>query len=106
MDRMLGIWPHSPVRDWRDSFQTMTALQPRIIIPGHGNPGDLAKARRDTGDYLDWLVREVEAALANWEPIDEAVERLAQAPAFEHLEHFASWHRRNVHQTYLQLEAN
>lgn len=106
MDRMLGVWPYSPVRDWRDSFQAMTALAPKIIVPGHGTPGDLAKARHDTGDYLDWLVREVEASLANWEPIDETLERLARAPAFEHLEHFANWHRRNVHQTYLQLEAN
>ncbi len=105
MDRILGVWPHSPIRAWRDTFHAMEALQPKVIVPGHGNPADLASAKRDTGDYLDWLVREVESALGNWEPIDETVERLADAPDFEHLEHFEGWNRRNVNQTYLQLES-
>ncbi|NCC30107.1 MAG: MBL fold metallo-hydrolase [Gammaproteobacteria bacterium] len=105
LDRILGVWPHSRIRAWRDTFQAMEALEPKVVVPGHGNPADLAKAKRDTGDYLDWLVREVEGALGNWEPIDETVERLADAPAFEHLEHFEGWHQRNVNQTYLQLES-
>ncbi|QVL48894.1 MAG: hypothetical protein KFB96_25745 [Thiocapsa sp.] len=82
----------------------MEALEPKVVVPGHGNPADLAKTKRDTGDYLDWLVREVEGALGNWEPIDETVARLADAPDFEHLEHFEGWNQRNVNQTYLQLE--
>ncbi|WP_242467675.1 MBL fold metallo-hydrolase [Thiocapsa imhoffii] len=105
LDRILGVWPHSRIRDWRDTFDAMEELQPKVVVPGHGAPGDLAKAKRDTGDYLDWLVREVEGALDNWEPIDETVERLADAPEFEHLEHFDDWNRRNLNQTYLQLEA-
>lgn len=105
MDRMLGIWPHSDVEGWRDAFQAMEALNPSVIVPGHGDPGDLSKARRDTGDYLDWLVEQVTASLANWESLDEVVGRLADAPAFVHLEHFDSWHRRNLSQTYLQFES-
>ena len=105
LERILGVWPHSAMPDWRETFHAMEALQPRVIVPGHGQPADLATAQRDTGDYLDWLVEQVEAALADWQPIDETVEALAEAPAFEHLEHFDSWHRRNVNQTYLQLEA-
>lgn len=105
LDRILGVWPHSAMPDWRESFQTMEALAPRVIVPGHGEPADLAKAKTDTGDYLDWLVTRVETALADWQPIDEAVTALADAPAFEHLQHFDSWHKRNVNETYLQLEA-
>lgn len=105
LDRILGVWPHSAIRDWRDSFQAMERLAPRVIVPGHGEPADLAKAKADAGDYLDWLVTKVEAALADWQPIDETVAGLADAPDFAHLEHFDSWHRRNVHETYLQLEA-
>jgi glyoxylase-like metal-dependent hydrolase (beta-lactamase superfamily II) len=105
LDRILGVWPHSAIRDWRDSFQAMEALSPRLIVPGHGEPADLAKAKADAGDYLDWLVTKVEAALADWQPIEEAVAALADAPDFAHLEHFDSWHRRNVNETYLQLEA-
>lgn len=104
LDRILGVWPHSRIRAWRDTFHAMEALEPKVVVPGHGNPADLAKTKRDTGDYLDWLVREVEGALGNWEPIDETVARLADAPDFEHLEHFEGWNQRNVNQTYLQLE--
>ncbi|MGF1548704.1 MAG: MBL fold metallo-hydrolase [Thiotrichales bacterium] len=103
-DRMLGVWPHSPVEAWRNTFHAMTQLQPKVIVPGHGNPGDLAQAVRDTGAYLDFLVAEVIPAAREWEPLDEVTARLTDQPAFMHLEHFDSWHGRNINQTYLQFE--
>lgn len=110
MDRVLGIWPHSDILAWRETFHAMAALAPTVVVPGHGDPGDLAKARRDTGDYLDWLVEQVSAALADWEPIDESMARLANDDEvvdqpFATLLQFDAWHRRNLHETYLQLEA-
>ncbi|MEJ2576493.1 MAG: MBL fold metallo-hydrolase [Gammaproteobacteria bacterium] len=104
VDRMLGVLPWSDVRAWRQAFEEMKALQPAIIVPGHGRVCDLDRAQRDTGDYLDWLVTEVGAAVQSWEPLDEVVERLGDAPQFERLRHFESWHRTNVNRTYLQLE--
>ncbi|MFP4062606.1 MAG: hypothetical protein ACLFS2_07410, partial [Halochromatium sp.] len=62
LERILGVWPHSAMPDWRETFHALEALQPRVIVPGHGQPADLATARRETGDYLDWLVEQVEAA--------------------------------------------
>ncbi|MGF1643630.1 MAG: MBL fold metallo-hydrolase [Thiotrichales bacterium] len=103
-DRMLGVWPHSPVQDWRDAFHAMQALQPKVIVPGHGNPGDLAKAFRDTGAYLDFLVAEVIPAAHGWEPLDEVIARLGDQSQFTHLEHYDTWHKRNMNQTYLQFE--
>lgn len=103
-DRMLGVWPHSPVDAWRDSFHAMEKLPAKIVVPGHGNPGDLAQARRDTGDYLDFLMDRVAAAARDWEPLDAVTERLAEQPRFRHLEHYDGWHRRNVNQTYIQFE--
>jgi glyoxylase-like metal-dependent hydrolase (beta-lactamase superfamily II) len=106
MDRMLGIHPTSDVAEWQKSFHVMAGLNPEHIIPGHGRPTDLAGAKQDTGNYLDWLVAEVGAALEEWKEIDETIEGLADASQFKHLEHYDSWHRRNIHQTYLQLEAS
>ena len=106
MDRMLGIHPTSDVAEWQKSFHVMAGLNPEHIIPGHGRPTDLAGAKQDTGNYLDWLVAEVGAALEEWKEIDETIESLADASQFKHLEHYDSWHRRNIHQTYLQLEAS
>jgi glyoxylase-like metal-dependent hydrolase (beta-lactamase superfamily II) len=104
-DRMLGVLPASDVVGWRKAYAALEALAPATVVPGHGRPVDLAGARRDTGDYLDFLVDKVGAALESWEPLDEVVARLGDAPAFTHLRHYDSWHRTNVNRTYLQLEA-
>lgn len=103
-DRMLGVWPHSPVEDWRDTFRAMEKLPARVVVPGHGYPGDLAKARKDTGGYLDFLVDQVARAARDWESLDAVTARLADQPDFKHLEHYDGWHRRNINQTYIQFE--
>jgi hypothetical protein len=33
----------------------MAALEPEAVVPGHGDPADLAKATADTYDYLVFL---------------------------------------------------
>ena len=105
MDRMLGIHPTSDAAAWQQSFHKIMALAPSHIIPGHGRPTDVAGAKRDTGDYLDWLMTNVRAALKDWLEIEETIDSLSDAPQFKHLIHYDSWHRRNIHQAYLQLEA-
>ena len=104
VDRLLGVLPESHVQSWRDAFRAMEDLEPHVLVPGHGQVCDLAKARRDTGDYLDWLVTEVGTAQANWEPIDEVVARLADASRFSHLDNFAELHRSNINRAYLDFE--
>jgi glyoxylase-like metal-dependent hydrolase (beta-lactamase superfamily II) len=54
----------------------------------------LVRLRETLGDRLEGTV-----PLTAPEPIDETVERLAEAPDFEHLEHFEGWNRRNLNQT-------
>jgi glyoxylase-like metal-dependent hydrolase (beta-lactamase superfamily II) len=105
MDRMLGVLEDgaSVVRSWAGAFKAMAALGPAHVVPGHGMPGDLARARRDTGDYLDWLISNTEPAVSEMEEIGPLVDRLSDAP-FRHLKHYDSWHRKNVIRTYLQLE--
>ncbi len=104
-DRMLGIQPESKLLDWQRSFHRIEVLEPLWVVPGHGHAGDLAKARRDTGDYLDWLVTQVGKALEDWKELEETVDELADAPQFRHLKFYDAWHRRNIHSAYLQLEA-
>jgi glyoxylase-like metal-dependent hydrolase (beta-lactamase superfamily II) len=105
-DRLLGILSSSQVRTWSTAFERMKLLKPKVIVPGHGSVGDLAKAQRDTGDYLDWLIEHVGAAQAGWEPLDEVVERLADAPQFSHLANFDTLHRSNMNRAYLEFERN
>jgi len=55
-------------------------------------PGDAHFA----GDYLDWLVAEVSRAVAEWEPLEATVSRLADAPRFRHLGLYVLLHRPNI----------
>lgn len=105
VDRMLGLHPWSDLRGQQAAFEAIEALEPEWIVPGHGRVSDLAKARRDTGDYLDFLVTEVGAAVDNMDALQDTVNRLADAPQFSHLKHFDTWHRTNINRAYLQFEA-
>ncbi len=104
VDRMLGIHPFSDVVSWRRAFHAMEKLEPEHVVPGHGGVCDLEQARSETGDYLDFLVTEVRDAVADFQGLQTTVDELADAPRFEHLEHFDSWHRTNINRAFLQLE--
>jgi glyoxylase-like metal-dependent hydrolase (beta-lactamase superfamily II) len=51
-DRLLSIGPQSAHRSWNAAFEAMAAMQPQILVGGHGEPIDLAKATAYTYDYL------------------------------------------------------
>jgi glyoxylase-like metal-dependent hydrolase (beta-lactamase superfamily II) len=105
VDRMLGVMPSSHTVSWRQAFhRAMDTLDPRIIVPGHGAVCDAAKARRDTGDYLDWLVAEVQPAVERWDGLEGTVQRLGRAKRWAYLEHFDTLHRNNINRTFVQLE--
>ena len=105
LDRMLGIQPYSSLQNWQKSFKKIAALKPRLVIPGHGHPAKWAKAQQETGDYLDWLMRNIKAALTDWKEIGDTVNDLSEAPQFRHLKFYENWHRKNINRAYLQLEA-
>jgi glyoxylase-like metal-dependent hydrolase (beta-lactamase superfamily II) len=105
-DRMLGVLPEiTKIKAWQTTFKKMAELKPEHVIPGHGKPSDLATAQKNTGDYLDWLVTEVGKSLADMEDLGDAVKRLSADEKFNFLQMAKELHGRNVHQTYLQLEA-
>ena len=56
VDRILGVLPWSSVKKGQKAFHALEALKPKHIVPGHGGVCDLAKAKRDSGDYEDFLL--------------------------------------------------
>ncbi|MFN4262489.1 MAG: MBL fold metallo-hydrolase [Thioalkalivibrionaceae bacterium] len=105
-ERMLGIHSFTNPVGQLAAFRAIESLEPQHVVPGHGRATNLDEARRDTGNYLATVIKEVRAAIDDWRPIDEVVEDLSDFAAFRHLRHYDDWHRRNVHATYLFLEAN
>jgi glyoxylase-like metal-dependent hydrolase (beta-lactamase superfamily II) len=105
VDRVFAILPWSSAINGQEAFKEMELLKPTYIVPGHGQVCDLAKARRDSGDYYDFLVDAIGAAAQEMEPMDQIIEQYRRLPAFEHLEHFDDLHGANMNRTYLEFEA-
>lgn len=105
VDRVLGILPQSNAETWLVAFNALMALQPVLIVPGHGSVVNPAKAQADSGDYLAFVVSGVKALADDMAGVDEAVARLGDAPQFARLANFEELHRGNVSRAYLRIEA-
>lgn len=105
VDRMLGILSQSNAEAWLQAFEALKALQPTVIVPGHGAVTDLAKAQADTGDYLTFIVSGVKALAEDMAGVDEAVAKLGDAPQFARLANYEELHRGNVSRAYLRFES-
>lgn len=105
VDRLLGILPESNAETWLKAFQQAIALEPLQIVPGHGRVCDVAQARRETGDYLAFIVNGTRQFAEDMAGVDTAVAALKEAPAFRHLRNFDDLHRGNVNRAYLRFES-
>lgn len=105
VDRLLGILPQSNAETWLEAFQALKALDPKVIVPGHGAVTDLAGAQADTGDYLAFIVSGTKALAEDMAGVDEAVAKLGDAPQFARLANYDELHRGNVSRAYLRFEA-
>jgi len=104
VDRLLGVLPWSSVRNARKAFHALEALQPIYIVPGHGRVCDLARAKRETGDYYDFLADTIGKAAQEMEPMDATLDRYADLPQFKHLEHYEGLHRANMNRAFTEFE--
>lgn len=104
VDRLLGVLPFSNTRDWLASFEQIERLRPKVIVPGHGNVCDLAKARRDTRDYLALLRTHMKAALDKGLDLQTAINTLDQS-RFKKLPNYDLLSGGNASRTYLEMEA-
>lgn len=100
--RLLGIFPDTDVAGWIESFDKMAALPAKVIVPGHGEPTDIAELRRYTQDYLKYLTAEVEKILAQDGDLSDAY-RIDQS-AFSHLDTFEELAGKNAGRLFQAME--
>ena len=105
VDRILGVLPWSSVKNGQKAFHALEALNPKHIVPGHGGVCDLAKAKRDSGDYEDFLANVIGAAAKDMEPLDETLNKHADLPQFKHLYNFSDLHRANMNRAFVEFES-
>ncbi len=104
VDRLLGVMPMSNVRLWLGSFDALAALQPEVIVPGHGAPTSLDKARRETRDYLAQLRAHMQKAVDADDDLQTAIKRFDDA-AFAYLPVYPELRGPNANRAYLEVEA-
>lgn len=103
-ERMLGVLPFGSTRDWLASFAEIEKLAPKLIVPGHGQACDLARARKDTRDYLALLRGHMKKALDDGMDLQTAITSLDQS-AFKELRHYELLSGGNANRTYLEMES-
>ncbi|MFA5081068.1 MAG: MBL fold metallo-hydrolase [Hydrogenophilaceae bacterium] len=105
VDRILGVLPWSSVKNGQKAFHTLAALNPKHVVPGHGSVCDLAKAKRDSGDYEDFLADVVGKAAMDMEPLSDTLAKYADLPQFRHLQNYQDLHRANMNRAFTEFEA-
>lgn len=103
VDRVLGMHPVSKSKAWLDSFAMLEALNPVIIIPGHGQVTDLRMARAQTKDLLSALRAHMARAIDAGQDMDSAIKSFDATP-FKQLKHAEVWIPQLANQTYLEIE--
>ncbi|MDP2262331.1 MAG: MBL fold metallo-hydrolase [Hydrogenophaga sp.] len=103
VNRVLGLHPVSNTKHWLDSFAALEALQPAVIVPGHGAVTDLPTAQRDTRNLLRALREHMGKAVEAGTDMATAV-RTFNASPFEGLKHADVWLPQLANRTYLEME--
>ena len=101
--RMLGVLPIGNSGGWVKAFDQAMALQPRLIVPGHGKPTNQQTATKDTRDYLVLLRNAAQAVLAKNGSLQDAVAKTDQSK-FKYLLNFDLLAKRNMNQVYTEME--
>jgi len=92
-------------RNWLAGLDEVAKLEPRFIIPGHGNPATSAtEAIAFTDGYIRFVRHAMGEAVAQWTEFDVAYQSTDWG-AYRSLPAFAASNRGNAYRVFLDLEA-
>lgn len=102
VERLLGVGDQSSIASWPDAYLAVEATGAAHVVPGHGGPTTLERARADTYDYLMNLRTQIGALI-------EAGGDILEAPAIDQsawadLDQFEALAGRNAQATYEKME--
>lgn len=101
-ERLLGVLEFSSSAGWVAAFEAMAALDPLHVVPGHGDPTTLERARADTYDYLINLRDRMREYIDAGGDIIGSVS--VDQSAFSGLEQFDLLAGRNAQQVFSEME--
>jgi glyoxylase-like metal-dependent hydrolase (beta-lactamase superfamily II)/rhodanese-related sulfurtransferase len=101
-ERMLPIFKHTDTAGWIKTWDKIVALNPKIIIPGHGHPTDLATITKFTKDYLVYMRSEIEKILDEDGGLTEAYQ--IDQSRYKDWGTYRELHQRNAARIFKQME--
>jgi glyoxylase-like metal-dependent hydrolase (beta-lactamase superfamily II) len=102
VERLLGVLEFSSIKNWPKAFEAVAALEPQHVVPGHGGPTALTRAKAETYDYLVNLRAKMKAHIEAGGDIIGSV--AVDQSAFSHIELFDTLARRNAQTAFQQME--
>jgi hypothetical protein len=99
---MLGVASQSQHLSWIEAFNLIESLNPKMIVPGHGAPTTLEKAKADTLNYLTFLREQVGELIEEGGDM-QGVSSIDQS-AFSYLKVYEEIHARNALRVYEEME--
>jgi len=100
--RMLPVFPETETLKWVETFDLFAATGAKHVIPGHGEPTDMATVTRETKDYLIYLQDEARKLLDDDLGLDEAYQ--IDQSAYRHLDTFEELAKKNAGRIFQELE--
>ena len=100
--RMLPLFEHTDTAAWIETWDAFEALGAEVVIPGHGEPTDMATVRKYTRDYLVYLREKIAEVIDNGGALQEAYE-IDQSP-YMHLPTAEFLAKRNAGQVFQSME--
>ncbi len=100
--RLLPVFEHTDTAGWLETWDKFAALDAKFVIPGHGDPTDMATVTRWTKDYLVDLREKVGAVIDNGGSLNEAYE--VDQSAYAHLPTFEFLAKRNAGRVFQKME--
>jgi glyoxylase-like metal-dependent hydrolase (beta-lactamase superfamily II) len=100
--RMLPVFPETKTLLWVETFDLFVATGAKHVIPGHGEPTDMATVTRETKGYLLYLQDQVRKLLDEDLGLDEAYQ--IDQSAYRHLDTFEELAKKNAGRIFQELE--
>jgi glyoxylase-like metal-dependent hydrolase (beta-lactamase superfamily II)/dienelactone hydrolase len=100
--RMLPLFEHTDTEAWINTWDKFEALGAEVVIPGHGEPTDMATVRRYTRDYLVYLREKVREVIDSGGALQDAY-NVDQSP-YMHLPTAEFLAKRNAGRVFQSME--
>lgn len=102
--RMLPVFPETETLKWVKTFDLFIATGAKHVIPGHGEPTDMATVTRETKGYLLYLQNEATKLLDDDLGLDDAY-KIDQSD-YRYLDTFEELATKNAGRIFQEMELN